>query len=153
MKYIVIGPDGSGKSTFCKGLSKNTGIDIVKCSNLEDDKIERSKYLLANEESCIYDRFYYPDEMIYQTLKKGDKHISRKLWHEWEEVHELVRREISKGELVILYSDQPLGILKERLEKRGDDFIEPCELGRIQGLYREWIAATDLDVERINKIF
>lgn len=142
MKYIVIGPDGSGKTTYCKKFSEKYSFKYIKCSNLEDNKIERSLELLSTGEDIIFDRFYYPDEPIYQALKRGSNEIDMSGWEE-------VVNEIKRLNITLLYLDQPLDVLKSRLGSRGDDFVSVSELGKIKELYETWIANCDVPVIRV----
>lgn len=143
MKYIVIGPDGSGKTTFCKKFSEKYGFKYIKCSNLEDNKKESAMELLSNGKDTVFDRFYYPDEPIYQALKANNDVIDTRGW-------EQVICELKHLNVTFLYLDQPLDVLESRLGSRGDDFISINELSKIKELYENWIANCDIPVIRIN---
>jgi NTP pyrophosphatase (non-canonical NTP hydrolase)/thymidylate kinase len=133
LTVIVVGPDGSGKTTFTTMLSERSGMKRIKCDYRQPDKPALAKQLLNNELNVIYDRFYYPDEIIYNWVK--DIPMEPEYLNELQSVLDL----LCLVNPVIIYLDAPLATLIERSKAWADDYITIADLTKIQTAYEEWL--------------
>lgn len=130
MKLIIIGPDGSGKTTLAKRLAYTISAKYVKCTYREKDKISRAIELLHSPENILFDRFYYPDHLIFSQVQNemfNPGEIFR--WMKFEEY-------ALDTDTVIILLDAPIELLKERLYQRGDEYITPEQLEQISKNYK-----------------
>lgn len=133
LNVIVVGPDGSGKTTFTTILAERTGMKRIKCDYRQENKPQLARHLLNTELNVIYDRFYYPDEYIYSNVKNiplEDNYLK-----DLYSVFDILRL----VNPVIIYMDAPLQILAERSKVWADDYVAVSDLTKIQALYEEWL--------------
>lgn len=133
LNVIVVGPDGSGKTTFTTMLAERSGMKRIKCDYRQPNKPQLAKQLLMTELDVIYDRFYYPDEYIYNNVKS--------IPFEAEYLNDLlsVRDTLKLVNPVIIYIDAPLNVLIERSKAWADDYVTISDLTKIQAYYDEWL--------------
>ena len=133
LNVIVVGPDGSGKTTFTTMLADRTGMKRIKCDYRQENKPQLAKQLLNTELNVIYDRFYYPDEYIYSMVKNiplEDSYI--------DDLHSIFDM-LRLVNPVIIYIDAPLQVLTERSKVWADDYVAVSDLTKIQAMYEEWL--------------
>lgn len=131
MIYIFIGPDGAGKTTLAKKVAKKNNLEYYKFSNKEKDKVAKSYFMLTalGDKSVVFDRFYYPDEIIYNNaLGKENK-------DNWLEIVNL----LTEKEVTWIYVTASEQVLQERVMKRGDDYITSSDITRILKEYDCWL--------------
>lgn len=133
LNIIVVGPDGSGKTTFTTKLAELTGKKRIKCDYRQPDKPQLAKQLLTTELDVIYDRFYYPDEIIYSKIKNIP--LEQDYLKELFSVFML----LEKVNPVIIYMDAPVNVLIERSKFWADDYVNTTDLRNIQAAYEEWL--------------
>lgn len=133
LNVIVVGPDGSGKTTFTTILAERSGMKRIKCDYRQPNKPQLAKHLLMTELDVIYDRFYYPDEYIYCTAKSIplENEYLNDLLSVFDILH-LVNP-------IIIYMDAPLEVLVERSKAWADDYVTVSDLTKLQALYEEWL--------------
>lgn len=137
MRIILIGPDGAGKSTIARKLAKtvDTEIEIIDCSYKEEDKYNRARRLLKETEgkNVIFDRFYFPDELVYSEVKGIKKTATEK--QQWQKLN----NSLADTDIVFWYIYSDLEVLHRNLCNRGDEYIEPEELHKILEVYEYYI--------------
>lgn len=131
---IVIGPDGSGKTTFTKALAKKMNMNRIKCDYRQEDKFTLAKKLLFNEENTIYDRFYYPDELVYSEVKNIE--LDKCYEHDMKSLLAL----LIAANVIVIYVDADLELLKERSAKWADDYVDITQLEAIKTVYSHYLA-------------
>lgn len=133
LNVIVVGPDGSGKTTFTTALAERSGMKRIKCDYRQQNKPQLAKQLLTTEIDVIYDRFYYPDEIVYSNVKKIA--LEKDYLNELLSVFDVLRL----VNPVIIYIDAPLDVLVERSKVWADDYVAITDLTNIQAFYDEWL--------------
>lgn len=142
LRFIVTGPDGAGKSTFCKLLNlclKANGFSemkIFKGLYSEPDKLNTGLELI-NKDNVIFDRFYYPDDFIYSQAKNVDNSIGGKIF-ENALFDEIIRDD--NNIFVYLTADMDQLLARSyRQEKLGqDDYVNLDELNKVYAAYELW---------------
>ena len=144
MNVIFIGPDGSGKTTIAKQVAEQLGYKYHKCDYKQDDKPNLAKQLLDEQINVVYDRFYYPDDVIYGKLK-GEHMDDQAYWKIYDDVLAL----LEERNTCIIYVTASTDELLKRLETRGDDYIDINKetIENIKSLYGRFISF--LDTKRI----
>lgn len=133
VNVIVVGPDGSGKTTFTTLLAERAGMERIKCDYRQDDKPALARQLLLSKLNVIYDRFYYPDEYIYSTAK--DIPLEPEYINSLLSILDILKL----VNPVIIYVDADMDVLKERSAAWADDYVAVSDLKRIKELYAEWL--------------
>lgn len=133
VNVFVFGPDGSGKTTFTKLLESYTGLTRVKCDYRQENKPQAAKHMLAHGVDMLYDRFYYPDDYIYSTVKQLP------LTNEY--INELfsVLPQMLLVNPIFIYVDADLDVLKERSQAWADDYVAVSDLLKIKEEYEKWL--------------
>ncbi|AGI11805.1 thymidylate kinase [Bacillus phage vB_BanS-Tsamsa] len=129
---ILEGADCVGKTTFANELAEKTGYAIVKGSSFEiaekgADSMFAHMMSLLDLKDVIIDRFFYSN-LVYGKLynypmMKPDQYL------------QLLKKMNQKA--LLIYLNAPVYVLKERMEKRGDDMIKADDLRPIKENYRD----------------
>lgn len=133
VNVIMIGPDGAGKTTLMKHLSKMMEMPVVKCDYRTEDKVEASKENIYSQIDVLYDRFYYPDDIVYSKVK-GFEHP------DYSEIKELLKR----YNTVVIYVYAPIDELVKRSVAWADDYVATSELQSIIDTYGEILPEIEL---------
>ena len=139
LNVIVIGPDGSGKTTLTKKLAEITSMKRIKCDYKQEDKPEVAKKLLNEAIDVIYDRFYFPDELIYSSVK------GIKLEQSYEDQIYDICNVLYHLNPVFIYVDASLDTLVKRSISWQDDYISVEELQAIKDAYAEFLASVSMN--------
>lgn len=137
VNVIVIGPDGSGKTTLTTRLAEITGMKRIKCDYRQEDKPQLAVSMLNTDVDVIYDRFYFPDELIYCAVKDIPLEDAYKeaLYGVWDTL-KLVNP-------VFIYVDADLATLTKRSEAWADDYVAVEQLSSIKAEYEDFLATMD----------
>lgn len=133
LNIIVIGPDGSGKTTFTKALAERMGLPRIKCDYRQENKPQLAREFLSNQVDVIYDRFYYPDEYIYSKVK------GIPLKEEYLEDLLSVLDVLKMVNPVFIYIHADFETLKQRSAAWADDYVEIDDLIKIEDEYSKWL--------------
>lgn len=147
VNVIFIGPDGSGKTTLTKLVADKLQMHYHKCDYRQDNKPALAKELLNSQINVIYDRFYYPDELIYSEVK----HI--KLAPDYKQELGSILKDIQKVNTIFVYVYAELDDLIKRSVVWADDYVDTSELSDIMRSYEKWIGQMellDIPVIRVN---
>lgn len=129
MKYIIAGPDGSGKTHFARKLANQLDISLKEFSITNEDKLATAKEIIRTRENMVLDRFFIPDHFVYYLIK-GYKIR----WDEMVEWAYFIDR-IDNSDIVIIYIDAEDELIKRRLEERGDEFVTFEDVENIRKAY------------------
>lgn len=120
VNVIFIGPDGAGKTTLLKNLSSMVDMPVCKCDYHTEDRLSEAHKLLDSQINVLYDRFYYPDDTIYGTVK------NLKFPDYTEVVHKL-----KTLNPIFVYVTAPLDILEKRASAWQDNYVTKADLPKI----------------------
>ena len=130
MKIVFIGPDGAGKSTIAKEWSEKFDMPIIENDYREVDKLSKTLEYL-DLDNIIFDRLFYPDHLIYSKIKGNE--LSEEELGAWDDLRLL----LPFKDIAYVYVTAPDELLYERLNKRGDDYIECEDIPKIKQGYEE----------------
>jgi NTP pyrophosphatase (non-canonical NTP hydrolase)/adenylate kinase family enzyme len=156
LNVIIVGPDGSGKTSLCKALmpmlnAKGEVFHYQKCDYRQEDKPHLALSMLRQRTNVVYDRFYYPDDIIYSRIVHERTHDASEPmdWDtEYWKAYNQVLDELCNLNTIVVYVDADDEVLKQRSAAWADDYIKVEELGKIRALYDRW-----LDFLRMRPIF
>ncbi len=120
MIFIIEGPDGSGKTTLAKRLSKQTGYKIIRSVQPETDE-EKAQMMnqyvstIRTRKNMIFDRCWY-SEMVYGPVMRDASVISYPQMYDLE-------RQLMKAGAMIIYCTDSKAALWSRCQDRGEDYI------------------------------
>lgn len=145
---ILTGPDKAGKSTLCANLIKVhpelTYIKGVRPTSYEETMERVTKLLETIKNSSnpfIFDRFHYPDELIYSDFNRDNPLPSNvRDWYLNTVVPEL--KSIGTS-FVYCYAD--VDVLVKRFLASGETDIKAEWLAGLRSRYDQW-AVTELDL-------
>lgn len=142
VNVIFVGPDGSGKTSISKAVAgrlAKQGFTYHKCDYRQDDKPALSQRLLSDNINVIYDRFYYPDDIIYSRVTHERTSEEPIDWETpyWKSYNEVLERlcELNTVYILVTASEETL---KERSAAWADDYITTDDLQKIMALYDRW---------------
>ena len=149
MWLIVTGPDKAGKSTLCKALSDDLGLPIRKCTHdIEHGalgSIIQEHTMLANkEENVLWDRWHYPEDIIYGAIVE---HRPSVLSFYAPQVEYRMTEEI--GAVYVHVTAEKITLV-ERYEASGDDYLSVEELMEVKDWYDYFMKNTTVPVVTIN---
>lgn len=143
LNVIFVGPDGSGKTSISKIVADKLaeeGFTYHKCDYRQEDKPNLARELLSSP-GHVFDRFYYPDDIIYSRIVWEREHPEEPMqWDTdyWKSYNAVVDDMCNYNTLVI-YVDASDEVLKERSKAWADDYVKVEELAKIRGLYQRWM--------------
>ena len=144
LNVIFIGPDGSGKTTVSKLVAEKMaaeGFTYHKCNYEQENKPDLALSLLASQTNMIYDRFYYPDDILYSRVHWDKDHPEgpsmdwdTDYWHKFTKVLDT----LCNLNTVFIF----MVASEEELQKRSvawkDSYISTEDLHEICILYSRW---------------
>lgn len=140
MNVIFIGPDGSGKTTIAKQVAEQLGFKYHKCDYKQEDKPNLALDLLDSQINVVYDRFYYPDDVVYGKIK-GEHDGDDDYWN----IYNDVLTKMEERNTCIIYVTASTEELLKRLNVRGDEYIDINEetLEHIKTIYGRFMQFMD----------
>lgn len=129
ISVIFVGPDGSGKTTLSKQVAKELEYVYHKCNYEQEDKVNLSEHLLSKKENTIFDRFYWPDDIIYTTLHAG------KAATNFHGAYGSVIKSLMEGNTLFILVDADIATLEKRSAQWADDYIKTEQLDMLQEAY------------------
>lgn len=133
MNVIFIGPDGSGKTTLAKEVAAKMGFKYHKCDYRQENKPALAKQLLDEQINVVYDRFYWPDDALYCTLKGIT--LPESYWQEYDAVIDTLQT----NNTLFIYVTCDTEELKERSKTWADDYVSVDMLDSIKNNYSNWL--------------
>ena len=147
--FIVEGCDATGKSTLIDDLQKKTGFKVVKGSDFSiaekgvDAMYKYMKEISQSKDILIMDRNFISN-LVYAPMY--DKNILTE-----RHVNELI--DILKRKSITIYLKGNEDIIKDRLSKRGDEYIESshinsilCEYDNIIPIIKSKMSVIEFDI-------
>ncbi len=144
MNVIFIGPDGSGKTTIAKDVADLMGFKYHKCTHSEENKQQLAKDLLHSQINVVYDRFYWPDDIIYSTVKEIEQPVE--YWEEFKEVVHL----LEEHNTLYIYVDASEEDLIKRSQNWADDYVTTDMLKLLKKAYGWWLKSMEDENLRIS---
>lgn len=146
---IIDGPDNGGKSTLAAKLKEQVKGEHHKAITLQDDQLTFDTVVqyLANfrehDEIVIWDRWYYPTDLIYNPVLVGRQsplapHVR------------FIEALLNVGNTIILHVTADPADLIARFQVRGDEFITEEMYEAILRNYNTFMSHTKLPVRVIN---
>lgn len=139
MIILLEGPDKCGKSTLARNLSNLFDIPIKKHSETSSaqEAIGKAVQALAEHgpEDEIWDRFYYPSDLIYGEIA-GGYNIPPSLRRFYLSY---VEPRLRHYDTVVVYCYAPIETIIHRLEKEPDHYVNAEQLRAIRSAYDELI--------------
>lgn len=136
MVFLIEGIDGCGKTTAIENLKKMfPDIVFIKESYPGDSveeravRLERLQVHVNMPAVFIYDRCTALDDFIYEPVIANKDSML-----DWNRVAPLL------AECKIIYLDCDLNVVKERLEQRGDQYVNTCMLDTVLTEYMKRLA-------------
>lgn len=120
---LLIGSDGSGKSTIAAGLNKILGYEVHHFGPPKDYEDGRQQYFSFIEKTntnVVCDRFH-EGEAIFAPIYRG---------YTADYFDELEQKLVEKFNVLLVLVRAPYYIIEERLIKRGEDFVKQEDWGR-----------------------
>lgn len=115
--FIVVGSDGSGKTTLVEQLYRLTRYKTKHFSapkSYEEAKNDYFTFAITNEENYICDRFY-EGEVIFAPLYRG---YTADYFDKLEEVLK------EKYNVILILAYAPFNVIEKRLFERGEEFVK-----------------------------
>lgn len=144
VNVIFVGPDGSGKTTIAKEVHKRLeaeGFRYHKCNYEQDDKPLLAQTLLASQTNIIYDRFYYPDDILYSRVQWDKAHPDGPAmdWNsDYWKLYTGILTTLCNLNTVFIFMLASEEVLQERSKAWKDDYIDTNDLHKICVLYSRW---------------
>ncbi len=129
ISVIFVGPDGAGKTTISKQVAEIMEYDYHKCNYEQDDKVNLATHLLNREVNTVFDRFYWPDDIIYTTLHAGQAATN------FLGSYGSVIKALVEGNTLFVLVDADLKTLEHRSKQWADDYIKVEQLELLQEAY------------------
>ena len=158
MFIILEGIDCAGKSWAAEYISKKLGNafylkhwntpkkgtpeEIVLLRRTYRDILDfYNKIVEKRGGNLVIDR-YYPSELVYSSVKRQYEAFDSYWYTELE-------YEVADLPHILLYVHAPMEEVLKRLSLRGDTYIEPPELIKLEERYQRFLNKTILEVKRI----
>lgn len=146
MQYLIEGIDAVGKSTLIKFMQKRIGYRVLKGSSFEQSETDNEGlysnfFNLYLENDVIFDRSHISN-LVYASIFKDYSILSE------EQVAHLEHLINHKSRLIYLYASP--NFIKNRLDQRGDEYIDNSAVRSILDKYEEAIGKSTLNIRKIN---
>lgn len=132
MNVIFIGPDGSGKTTIAKEVAERMGFKYHKCDYRQENKPELAKQLLEEQIDVVYDRFYWPDDALYCTVKAIKQ--PEAYWRKYDVVIDMLQ----ERNTLYIYVTCNRAELAARSKVWKDDYVSVEQINSICKAYNAW---------------
>jgi thymidylate kinase len=141
MLIILEGNECNFKTTVAEKLSKELNLPVVKGSTFEFSKCTNEELMdrfrsLTELDNVIIDRFIYSNR-VYATLYEDYAILSDEQRHE---IEQLIQH---KATVYYLFADDQ--IIVSRIKQRGDDYVVPEMVHKINSEYEIAIIESDLE--------
>lgn len=142
MLIILEGHEAVFKSTVAKKLQDKLNIPVIKGSSFELSTCSNEELFnyfkeFAAKDDVIYDRFIYSNQ-TYATIYNDYTILSDEQRHYIED--------LIKDKAIIYYLFADDETIKERIKKRGDDYVDTSMVSRINKLFSKNISESPLKV-------
>lgn len=148
MIVICMGNELTGKTTFSESLATLEGWTREKCVRIEKanrraDAVDNFIKSHKPGQNLVFDRWYYPDDLIYEPLFFNAPSPLLVL-------QDVIERRLKPLNPLILFFTADLKTLKKRYQIRGDEFRTVQDLRDIEIAYRQLIKTISIPVIKID---
>lgn len=142
MLIILEGNECCFKTTVAEKLSKQLNIPVVKGSSFElanciNEELFAHFKKVAELDNVIIDRFIYSNR-VYATLYEDYAILTDQ---QREEIERLIKH---KAEVYYLFADDK--VIELRIKQRGDDYVVPEMVSKINNLYDTTMVESNLKI-------
>lgn len=140
--FVVFeGVDGSGKTSLAKQIAKNNNVNYThndKSRSYEEGKANSFNYIktLEKMKTGVIDRLVHTGETVYAPLYRGYDGI--------DYFEELENEMIDKFNIVIVYVYANDDVIIDRLNKRGEDYIDINHIKALKDNYANYLSKTKI---------
>lgn len=139
---IIEGSDANFKTTIAEKVSKKLNIPIVKGSSFElstssNEELFNRFIEFSKDDNVIYDRFIYSNK-TYATLYEDYTILT-------DEQYSYIENRI-KEKAIVYYLHADDEVIKDRIRKRGDEYVDVSMVSKINKLFGEVISKSPLKV-------
>lgn len=136
---ILEGVDGSGKSTLVDLIANQLGFKskhFGPVKNKEEGIREYVNFITETNQSYVLDRFM-GGEFTYSRIYRG--------YDSYDELEMLEQMLKEKFNVVLVLVKAPLGIIQERLDTRGEDFLQMDHVKDVMDGFVEYYEKSSLN--------
>lgn len=145
---IVIGCDKTGKSTLIKGLEeaneiKALGYDFFKGNKMPTPEdalqaaIDRVRHNLKTGISTVYDRFHFPDDIVYHPVTSGEGPLPQELTDGY---FKSVFPYLKDSGTLIIYCVAPADVIAKRFVEEKEELIDVSYISELLRNYNGALA-------------
>lgn len=144
---LITGPDGGGKTTALQRLKLEVPAHYESFHHCPQEEII-ARTLCSIRKSAqyplnIWERFHYPDDIVYNEVVTGVPSKLQPDYLEWDLL-------LSRQDASLIYITADRDDLIRRVQERGDDYISWMMMDSILANYHKILASTSLRTFVIN---
>lgn len=148
-KFFLVfeGVDGAGKSSLIRKINELTQVPYThndKNGSHDEGMVASYDYIekMRNMDSCMIDRLVHTGEMVYAPIYRG--------YDGYDYMEDLEEKMLEEFDILMVYVTANKKIIKERLESRGEDYIDLEDIEKIKNNYEKFLSKTKIPYIRFD---